>query len=199
MPDWPETSQGLLVRLEDPSDADAWDRFYSVYEPVVYRVARARGLQDADACDLVQTVFLAVGKHIESWNRSTQNHRFRSWLLVIARNETVNAFRSLSRFQARGGSSTMRIFDDEQEEVVALELINLEYRRQLYRQAAQVVKSRADGETWLAFFRTAIDGAPVSEVALEMGISRGSVYAARSRIMRRLRKLVRELELQQEE
>ena len=52
MNDWPETSESLILRTKDPADAAACALFLAIYRPVVYRLARSRGLQDADAHDL---------------------------------------------------------------------------------------------------------------------------------------------------
>ncbi len=60
MAELPETRESLLLKLRDPADAAAWERFVSVYRPAVYRFARRCGLQHADADDLAQQVVAAV-------------------------------------------------------------------------------------------------------------------------------------------
>lgn len=52
----PDTRHSLLMRLTDASDVSAWDEFVAIYEPLVYRLARRKGLQDADAQEVVQEV-----------------------------------------------------------------------------------------------------------------------------------------------
>jgi hypothetical protein len=52
-PEGPATRASLLLRLRDPKDAEAEQQFVAVYAAVVYGFARKRGLQDADAADLV--------------------------------------------------------------------------------------------------------------------------------------------------
>ncbi len=65
MTEWPATRQSLLVRLKDPRDEQAWSEFVAIYTPLVDRLARAKGLQPADAADLAQEVFRAVAGAIE--------------------------------------------------------------------------------------------------------------------------------------
>ncbi len=48
------TRATLLLRIHDAKDVAAWDEFTEIYGPVVYRVATRRGLQPADAENLVQ-------------------------------------------------------------------------------------------------------------------------------------------------
>ncbi len=60
----PTTRASLLLRLRDPRDHEAWVEFASLYEPVTYRVLRRTGLQDADALEVLQELFLAVNRNI---------------------------------------------------------------------------------------------------------------------------------------
>ena len=45
----PETRESLLLRIRDPRDRDAWYEFVSIYRPLIYRVARRYGLQEAQS------------------------------------------------------------------------------------------------------------------------------------------------------
>ena len=76
----------------------------------------------------------------------------------------------------------------------SLELIQWEYRRDLFRHAARQVRHDIDASIWRAFWMTMVEEQPISEVATQLGKSVGSIYAARSRVMRRLRDKIRELE-----
>src|SRR6516165_4697819 len=61
----PATRHSLIVKLRDPADGAAWGEFVALYEPLIYRLARRKGLQDADARDLCQAVFRAVAQAID--------------------------------------------------------------------------------------------------------------------------------------
>src|SRR5207237_8444490 len=101
----PTTRRSLVLRLRDLADEQAWAEFVQVYEPLVYRLARARGLQDADARDLCQDVFRAVAGAIERWNPEPAKGSFRGWLFRITRNLIVN-FLTDQRKHERGTGST---------------------------------------------------------------------------------------------
>ena len=58
--EFPETRDSLLVQVRSPANREAWDQFALIYRPVIYRLARRKGLQDADAQDLAQRVLMAV-------------------------------------------------------------------------------------------------------------------------------------------
>ncbi len=97
----PETRNSLLVRLKDPSQRQAWDEFAELYEPLVYRVAIRKGLQHADAQDLTQEVFSAVGQAIEKFDVEAKGS-FRAWLSRITRNLVINFLTRGPRIKGTG-------------------------------------------------------------------------------------------------
>ena len=85
MTDTPTTRASLLLRLGNPADHEAWVEFVTLYEPVVYRLLRQNGLQDADAWDVMQELFLAVSRNIGRWDPSPEAGSFRGWLRRVVR------------------------------------------------------------------------------------------------------------------
>ena len=100
----PTTRPSLLLRLRDLHDHDAWVEFVSLYEPVVYRLLRQHGLQDADARDVMQELFLAVSRDVERWPSAKEYTSFRSWLRRVAHNLVINWLKSPQRRVLTGGS-----------------------------------------------------------------------------------------------
>ncbi len=49
MNDWPETNPSLMLRIKDPQNAIAWNELMAIYRPVIYRLARRKGLLHEDA------------------------------------------------------------------------------------------------------------------------------------------------------
>ena len=90
MTEFPETQSEVLARIQSPEDREAWEGFVSMYRPVIYRMARRRGLQDADAKDLVQRVLVAVAGSISRWEKRN-GIRFRHWPRRVAKNAVLNA------------------------------------------------------------------------------------------------------------
>ncbi len=191
----PETRDSLLLQLQSQENKEAWEEFVEIYRPVVYGVAVSRGLQHADALDLVQVVFLSIANSIGRWEKLDEKTRFRNWLLRVAKNATINAMTRRPRDRALGGSGWLPDYvanghwDSPSEHE-----LNLEYQRQLYRRAAEIVRTRVSDENWTAFQLTAIEGMPMEQASQEIGKSIGAIYAARSRIMKQLSSLVSTLE-----
>src|SRR5256885_15793509 len=86
----PVTRASLLVQIRDGSNHAAWQEFVDLYGPVVYGFARKRGLQDADAADLMQDVLRSVSSAIGRLDYDRNQGTFRGWLFTITRNKVFN-------------------------------------------------------------------------------------------------------------
>ncbi len=191
----PTTHRSLLIRLGDPEDRDAWDRFVHIYGPLIYAYGRHRGLQDADASDLVQEVLGAVATAVDRFAYDPARGSFRGWLLTITRNEWIGLIQRRDRQGAGVGGTTHQA-------VLNLQTIGnddeafweREHRQIIYNWAADQVRHAFRPATWSAFERTAVEGQAVEAVALQLGMSVGAVYIAKSRILARLREVVATVE-----
>jgi RNA polymerase sigma factor (sigma-70 family) len=186
------TRRSLIVRLKDPGDQAAWQEFVALYEPLIYRLARRKGLQDADANDLCQEVFRTVSRAIGDWDPDPARGRFRGWLSRIARNLLIN-FLTRGSSQPRGSGATS--VQDLLEALPAPDprataIFEDELKKQLFRWAADEVRGEFTPATWLAFWQTAIEARPPQEVGAELKMSVGAVYIARSRVLSALRKRI---------
>ena len=193
----PSTRPSLLLRLKAPRDERAWAEFVEIYEPLIRRLARARGLQGADTDDLAQDVFRAVAVAIEQWDPDPARGSFRGWLFRIARNLIVNLLAARRRQGASfgaGGTEMVELLRAQPSDSEDSALFDLEYRRQVFARAAQRACSHFQETTWQAFWRTAVDGKSGAAVAAELGLSVGAVYVARSRVLGRLAERVRQMQ-----
>jgi len=188
MRDAPETRASLLVRLRDARDEQAWSEFLEIYQPLVYRLVRRQGFQDADAAELTQEVLVAVSRAIDRFDPSSNRGTFRGWLYRIARNLMVNLLIQHRRHPRSAGGTDMLILLEQQPAAGdESALYQHEYRRQLFRWATERIRHEFQESTWQAFWLTCVEQRPIAEVATELGMSTGSIYVARSRVMARLR------------
>jgi RNA polymerase sigma-70 factor, ECF subfamily len=190
MNDWPETNPSLILRIKDPQNALAWNELMAVYRPVIYRLARRKGLLHEDAEDLVQGVFLSVAKAIDRWEHGERQPRFRNWLGKIARNAIVNAITRAKPDRATGTSSVMQALASLPEEADTTQVLIVECRLEAIRWAAREIQSEFSDATWAIFQSVAIEGRPAPEVAHVFQRTIGAVYAARCRVAARLREKV---------
>jgi RNA polymerase sigma-70 factor (ECF subfamily) len=176
----PDTPPSLLERLRWPGERDAWARFVQLYTPLLYYWARRAGLQASDAADLVQDVFLLLVRKLPEFSYDRQKS-FRAWLHTV----TLNKLRE--RLRARAGVPVGSAVADvpAPEENALLE--EAEYRRHLVRHALTALQPEFPEVTWKAFQQYAVAGRGAPEVAAELRVRVGTVYAAKSRVLARLR------------
>lgn len=198
--DSPVTRATLLLRLRDAKDNEAWSEFLTNYGPMLYRFVRSRGLQDADASDVVQDVLRRVGNAIGRLEYDSAKGGFRAWLFTITRNRLATFFEKRQRIGPTGNDTGQlellaQAADDRNELVDQWEL---EHLRALAAIAMKTVEANSDPKTWSAFRITAIEGRAASDAAEELSMTSGAVYVARSRITAKLRSEIERLESEED-
>ncbi len=193
MPEFPTTIHSLIARVKDPADEAAWTEFLGIYQPVVWRMARRRGLQDADAQDVVQQVFLSISKSIDGWVPNDLQPPFRAWLTTIARNAITKALTRRPRDAATGSTSMVDLLNAQPDPQETTAEILAEARKERVRWAAEQIRSEFSEATWNVFWLTAIEGVPIADVAKSTGRSAGALYVARYRVIARLKEKVAEV------
>ena len=184
----PLTRASLLVQIRDGANHGAWQEFMQLYGPIVYAFARKRGLQDADAADLMQDVMRSVAAAIGRLDYDRSQGTFRGWLFTITRNK-VFSFLSARRIrpQATGDTSTIRLLAEQTDANDGAEVWEVEYQRRLASLAMERIKGEFQETTWRAFWLTAVEGLAAADAARQVGISTGAVYVAKSRVLARLK------------
>jgi RNA polymerase sigma-70 factor (ECF subfamily) len=194
MADSPDTRPSLLVRMRDAQDRAAWQMFVDLYGPLVYRFARKRGLQDADASDLTQNVLQAVTSAIHRLDYDPARGPFRGWLFAIVRNQLCK-LQEKRDARGPGGTTAQQLLQEQPDRTGDAENEwDEEYLRQRFRWAAERVRCEFTEQSWQAFWRTAVDGQAPADVAGSLTMSVGAVYTARSRVLTRIRREIAALE-----
>jgi RNA polymerase sigma-70 factor (ECF subfamily) len=177
------TPSSLLQRLRRPGQEQAWQRFTELYTPLLYYWARHLGLQPQDASDLVQEVFTLLVRKLPEF--SYDRHKsFRNWLRTV----TFNKWRDLQR---RRADRPLASNDAALQQLAAPDNADLlgetEYRQMLIRRALQIMQDEFQPATWRACWEYVVEERPAAEVAAKLGVSVGTVYVAKSRVLSRLR------------
>ena len=171
------TPASLLDRLAKPRKTDAWDRFVELYSPLLFRWAKQLGQQDSDAADLVQDVFLRLLSKLPDFRYDPQRS-FHGWLKTLFLNRYRERLRARRAIPA-GDHSELPSPDAGDE---------FEDRRFLAQQALRLIERDFSAVQWRAFCEYALAGRSADEIARELGISRGTVYSIKSKVVYRLRR-----------
>ena len=188
----PETRRSLIIRLKGDNNEHAWVDFVAVYEPFLTHLVSRLGVPKRHAEDVVQQVLLAIAKSVDGWTDDQQTASFRRWVATVARNIVIK-FMNRERKQASVHGGTDFIEQLEQLPATPDREQADRYEHELIVWAAEQVRDEFIDTSWAAFWATVIDGKPVQVVATDLGISRGSIYMSRSRIIARIRMKVDEV------
>ena len=188
----PDTRASLIVRLRRSEDVDAWGEFVDIYQPLIFRVAKKHGLQDADASEVAQEVLTRVARAIDRWDPDPNRGTFRGWLYRITRNLTIEFLRGDKRRPLTQDNSAVEraIENHAADSNGESREFQMEYERQMFAWAAEQIETQFQSNTWQAFWLTAVKHQPVESVAKQLGMTRGAVYIARSRVMAKLKEQI---------
>ncbi len=206
MTPWPTPYPLLISEIGDLANHAAWQRFDALYRPVIYRFARRRGLDHHAADEVVADVIRRVARAASRWHQPGDQDcdqkppdRFAAWLNRVSRNSLVNIVcRDLNH---RGiGGTTHQITLESRPAATEDSRHDWENDRQrvLIRLAADAIRGDYDHASWDAFWATHVEGESIDSVTKRLGKSRGAIYAIRSRIVRRLREQVQQIEAEED-
>jgi RNA polymerase sigma factor (sigma-70 family) len=169
---------GHLVRAAADGDREAWNGLVERFSGLVWGVARAHRLGDADAADVVQTTWLRLVEHLDTI-RNPQG--VGAWLATTARHECLRVLRVGQRHVLTDGFDLMEASTD-----TSLD--------------ARLLASERDAALWRAFTELAercrrllrilgADPTPsYEEVGAAMDMPIGSIGPTRARCLEQLRR-----------
>lgn len=198
MLDVTHTTTALLQGLHEEGGHAAWEVLDRRYRPIVTGLARRLGLSDQDAMDVAQDTMIRVLAEYRDGRYDRERGRMRSWLLSIARTRIADVHRKRAvRREARGESAMVSI-PKEQE---LKDIWSTERRFVVLREALADLEatSKTSDRSIRAFEMLVFHRRSVSDVAGELDMSENDVYLAKSRIARRLKETVHQLESLYEE
>ena len=175
------TRVSLLLRIKDRRDADAWRLFDDIYRPMLYRFATLRGLQDAEAEDVVQHCMSAIQEHIATFEYDPRKGRFKGWLRTLVNNRIRNLRRDVHERPAESG-----VFARPSDEATPEELFDRVWMAEHVRHALNLVQSEVEDATFRAFQMYVLDQRPVEEISAALGMSANQVHKAKYRLTRKL-------------
>ncbi len=188
-----ETRNSLILRLRSEQNELAWREFVTVYESFLVQVARRQGVPGRHLPDVTQQILLRIAESIDGWSDDGNQASFRRWLTTVARNVVVR-FMARERRQAGGvGGSDLLVQLGNLEDRPDQQWL-MRYEHELIVWAAQQVRHEFLETSWQAFEATVLEDQSVEAVAGRLGVTPGSIYMSRSRIMARIRRKVSEVD-----
>ncbi len=181
-----KTSLTLLQALCDPTDSTAWERFDACYRPMILRFAGRLGLDQDGAEEVAQRTTVAVYKSVQQGRYDRTRGRFKDWLLGIARHVIADFLNERARQPISASQRTS--IAHALSALGETESPSIIWEREWERHILTICLERADQQfssrDMRIFKMLALQGLSVDSVTKEMGVSRGSVYLIKHRILK---------------
>ena len=154
-----------LVERLSKGDVNAFDQVYKKYAPKLYAFSYKYLKSKEESEELVQSVFLKVWEHQQKLKKGTS---FKSFLFTIAYNEICNQFRQrsyLRKFVEASLASSSEASDEPEG------LIDASF---LMEQVNRILLKLPEKQR-IIFHKSRQEGKSTKDIALELGLSVGTV------------------------
>ena len=177
----------MLRAVANTENEAAWQRLFDLYAGFVFSIARSKGLNDADADDIVQVVFTDLARNLPTFQYDRAKGKFRAYLSGLVNWRVMDKLKVGKRDadlkasfweEAKAASSDDNGFAEREWQAAALE------------EALRRIKPDVNPEHYAAFVASAIDGQDTETVMRLYGISSDNLYQIRKRLTAKLRETV---------
>lgn len=209
-PDPIPTRHSLLNRLKDWGDQTSWQEFFDTYWRLIYNVAIKAGLSDVEAQEVVQETVIGVARKIGEFKADPAHGSFSAWLMQLTRWRIADQWRKRgaigqSREQALSGESPV-FYPSDTGSTGPLERIpdpmgvaldatwQQEWEKHLMTEALERVKQQVSPRQFQMFDLHVLQQQSVQATARLLQASMASVYMAKHRVGRLLKKELQKLE-----
>jgi RNA polymerase sigma-70 factor (ECF subfamily) len=185
------TRSSVLKAVADTGNEAAWRRLFDLYAGFVFSIARSKGLNDADADDIVQAVFADLARNLPSFKYDREKGRFRAYLSALTRWRINDRLRSgkrdveLKASFMEDAKALMSADDEDFEE--------REWQSAALEEALRRIKPDVQSAHYAAFVASAVEGQDTETVARLHGISIDNLYQIRKRLTAKLREAVKQV------
>ncbi len=181
------TSQGLLDQLRSDHDPEAWQRWLAIYEPWLRGWLRRYSLQSADIDDVLQGILAVVVEKMPLFVHSGRPGAFRTWLRSILVNQVRYFLRTRGRRWAGAGAPADWLDQLEDPTSDLSRRWEREHDQLILRHALAAIRPEFQPRTWEVFRLLVLEDRPVDEVARLCRMEHNAIYAAKFRVLARLR------------
>lgn len=197
----PRTDPGELSALiramfsDDRVESEAaWRRFIDRYCPIVYRLAKKKGLDRVESEEIFQNFCVQMLRSLESFEYDPARGRFRRWVLTVA----LSQIRHHWRKQASANRLKRGLFEkleaegafDPEKNIPWFEAA--ESARRMH-EAVSLVKPNLWARDWDIFESVTLRGEPRADVAARHGLTTNALYGVTFRVLQQVRDVCEQL------
>jgi len=171
---------GLVIRARN-GDKQAWDALVERYAPLIWSICRRRRLDDTDADDVGQSVWLRLAGQLD---KIRDPAALPGWLATTTRREYSRVLRTTRDQHPAGHPPDIQNMPDEQGVTAEQELLAAEAHAAL-REAVSHLPPR---DRQLIAALTQDPPLPYAEISARLGIPVGSIGPSRRRCLDKIRR-----------
>ena len=186
-----ETTRSSVIRaVANTENEAAWQRFFDLYAGFVFSIARSKGLNDTDADDIVQMVFVDLMRNLLSFKYDREKGRFRSYLAALVKWRVIDRLKAVRRDAELKAGFMEEVKETGQGDE---EFADREWKAVAMDHALRRIKSSVRPEHYAAFVASTVEGQDTETVMKLYNLSRDNLYQIRKRLSERLRKVMSEV------
>jgi RNA polymerase sigma-70 factor (ECF subfamily) len=170
-----DTHSSLLSRIKDLGDVTGWDRFDTLYRPLLLHYACRRGLDAETAEEIVQQCFLAIVHNIERFKRKRS---FRGWLRGMVDNKVNDLL--ARKYRARELAES--VSDNVESPHNPADQWEREWNSTMVDALLARLRTTFAEHTLRAFEMYVLEERPVGEIGQLLGMTANQIYVAKSRV-----------------
>ncbi len=180
------TSLSLLDRLQQPDNDRDWEMFLSIYRPFIRKHLLRSGIHQTDVDDVLQESLAEMLIALPKFQHNGNTGAFRKWIktIVVRKSYRVLQQHAKTKYAHLQASEQIEQFDQSLEQ-----MMEREHDQHIVNCLLKMIRPEFTETAWSAFELQVLGGKKAAEVAELLGGTTNSVLLAKSRVMRRLRKL----------
>ncbi len=198
------TRHSLINRLKDWGDQTSWQDFFDIYWELIYNVAIKAGLSDTEAQEVVQETIIGVARKIGEFKSDPAQGSFSAWLMQLTRWRIADQWRKRGKVgqasRLSGAGETPALRSDETGSTGPMERVpdpagipldavwQEEWEKHLMAAALERVKCQVSPRQFQMFDLHVRQELSVADTARTLQASLASVYMAKHRVARLVKK-----------
>ena len=184
-----ETTRSSVLRaVANTENEAAWQRLFDLYAGFVYSIARSKGLNDSDADDVVQAVFVDLARNLPTFQYDRAKGKFRSYLTGLVH------WRVMDKLKAgkRDADLKAAFWEDAKARATSADddFSEREWQAAALEEALRRIKPEVRPEHYAAFVASTVEGQDTETVMKLYGLTRDNLYQIRKRLTEKLRETV---------
>jgi RNA polymerase sigma-70 factor (ECF subfamily) len=174
-------------------DPERWAEFDRIYRPMLLGFLRKQHLDESDASDVVQDIFVKLLDKIQTYDR--EKFRFRSWLFAVAHHALIDKARRRAAHKKAVDGWVAHVLRSTPSDSLKMaeEWVRL-HRTKILDHAFEIVRGRTAPRIWACFEQRVLKNRPGAEIANELGYELPTVYANAHRVLNQVRAICQEFD-----